>query len=205
MNRLDAIIQGSFPTVMVPAHQELEPLKEGMTRLLMAKNGLYLETNPPWGHLIEQLWESPRELPYGVVEERDTFKEVIVNTNVLEIIRDEILPVAVDYALRKKEWAGWIIRQNGNYSFMPLNIDASGESVRYNTDSLDEGACVVVDIHSHGRINPFFSETDDNDDAGGVKICMVMGNFREEDSRPVFDPVIIRYAIHGFFIRRVLL
>ena len=204
MNRLDAIIQGSFPTVMVPAHQELEPLKEGMTRLLMAKNGLYLETNPPWGHLVEQLWESPRELPYGVVEERDTFKEVIENTDVLEIIRDEILPAAVAYALRKKEWAGWIIRQNGKYSFMPLNIDASGESVRYNADSLDEGACVVVDIHSHGRINPFFSETDDNDDAGGVKICIVMGNFREEYSRPLFDPVI-RYAIHGFFIRRVWL
>ena len=201
MNRLDAIIQSSFPTVMVPAHQELEPLKEGMTRLLMAKNGLYLETNPPWGHLVEQLWESPRELPYGVVEERDTFKEVIVNTDVLEIIRDEILPVAVDYALRRKEWAGWIIRQNGNYSFMPLNIDASRESVRYNADSLDEGACVVVDIHSHGRIKPYFSETDDLDDAGGVKICIVMGNFREVYSHSPFDPQI-RYAVQGFFIKR---
>lgn len=201
MNRLDAIIQGSFPTVMVPAHQELEPLKEGMTRLMMAKNGLYLEANPPWGHLIEQVWESPRELPYGIVEERDTFKEVIVNADVLEIIRDEILPAAVAYALRGKEWAGWIIRQNGKFSYMPLNIAASGESVRYNTDSLDEGACVVVDIHSHGRVKPYFSAKDDLDDAGGVKICIVMGNFREVYSHSPFDPQI-RYAVQGFFIKR---
>ena len=42
MNRLDQIIAERMPTVMVPAYEDLSAIKENETRLLMARNGLYL-------------------------------------------------------------------------------------------------------------------------------------------------------------------
>ena len=76
MHTFDGLLQKEFPTVMVPKYGDLEPCLMGRSRLLMGRDGLYLETVQPWGRLVRNLWVSQRPLPYGDVEEVDTFQEV---------------------------------------------------------------------------------------------------------------------------------
>ncbi|HKN19149.1 MAG TPA: hypothetical protein VJW95_05070, partial [Dissulfurispiraceae bacterium] len=50
---------------------------------------------------------------------------------------------------------------------------------------------------SHHSMRPFWSGTDNADDAGGVKIAMVLGSY-DPAKVPVFD-MKLRYCIEGFF------
>jgi PRTRC genetic system protein A len=42
--------------------------------------------------------------------------------------------------------------------------------------SLEEGEFLVLDLHSHGKFDAYFSERDDADDAGSMKFSGVIGN-----------------------------
>jgi hypothetical protein len=56
-------------------------------------------------------------------------------------------------------------------------------------------------MHSHGKLEPGFSGIDDRDDAGGIKICVVFGDYR--DSGPEGGQsfaYLIRFVVEGFFI-----
>lgn len=199
MNRLDEIIQGEFTTVMVPKHEELSPLRVGKTRLLMARDGLYIEAVQDWGRLIRRMWSSPRPLPYGEVEEIDTFKDALH-----AVTRSEIMSIIVEEAARcaerGKEWIGLVFYdcRSSEFFYRPIDFDSTRTSVDYRKGKLD-GASVAVDVHSHGRITAGFSPVDDRDDAGGVRIAVVLGNFREEKGQWKFD-YVVRYCVQGFFL-----
>jgi PRTRC genetic system protein A len=199
VNRLDEIIQGEFTTVMVPKHEELPPLRVGKTRLLMARDGLYIEAVQHWGRLIRRLWSAPRPLPYGEIEEIDTFKDALQ-----AVARSEIMGVIVEEAARcaerGREWIGWVFSdcESGELFYQPLDFDSTRTSVDYRKGNLD-GVSVAVDVHSHGRIAAGFSPIDDRDDSGGVRIAVVLGNFREEKGQRKFD-YAVRYCVQGFFL-----
>ncbi len=199
MSKLDEIIQAEFPTVMVPRHEELSPLQAGKTRLLMTRDGLYIEAVQRWGRLVRRLWTAPRKLPYGEVEEIDTFKDALHAVFRPEIM-DTIVEEAARCAERGREWIGWVLydHASGKFFYRPLDFDSTRTSVDYRKGKLG-GASVAVDIHSHGRIEAGFSPTDDYDDAGGVRIAVVLGNFREEKGEWKFD-YRVRYCVQGFFL-----
>ena len=96
-----------MPTVMVPKYGDLGPCLMGRSRLLMGRDGLYLETVQPWGSLVRNLWVSQRPLPYGEVEEVDTFQEVFIILKEKGIMT-EITSAAAEYAGNDKEWMGWV-------------------------------------------------------------------------------------------------
>lgn len=194
MNRLDEIIQKNMPVVMVPAYDKIEPLKVGKTRLLMAKTGLYLETVQPWGELIQQLWQSPRPLPYGPVEEKDTFAELVFGA--AAIIKNTIVPLAAEYARNEKEWAGFIAWHPDYLEYVPVEFTSSAIRVNYKMPEILQDKHIAIDIHSHGTIKPFFSKTDNADDKGGVKIAIVLGDYRHSETDK-FDAEI-RYCVEGF-------
>lgn len=199
MSRLDEIIQAEFPTVMVPRHEELSPLQAGKTRLLMGKDGLYIEAVQHWGRLVRRLWTAPRKLPYGEVEEIDTFRDALH-----AVFRPEIMATIIEEAARcaerGREWMGLVMYEQERREFLyrPLDFDSTRTSVDYRKGKLG-GASVAVDIHSHGRIEAEFSPTDDHDDAGGVRIAVVLGNFREEKGEWKFD-YRVRYCVQGFLL-----
>ena len=58
---------------------------------------------------------------------------------------------------------------------------------------------MVIDVHSHGAIPPFFSATDDEDDKGGVKISLVLGSYQAGKDGQTFK-MAYRYCVEGFFI-----
>ena len=198
LNKRDALLQSHFPTVMVPRHEDLAPCEVGRTRLLMGRDGLYLETRPQWGHLVERLWDSPRPLPYGEVVEVDTFASAIASA------RKDIISsgyCAATWAQDDKEWAGWIVYDSGTDEFSMLALPAEERSAAHICSRLPDLAPhehLAIDLHSHGKGDAFFSAQDDADDRGGVRICIVMGGFNDGH----FDKVRLRYVVEGFFINR---
>lgn len=192
--KLDALLQAEFPTVMVPKFGALPPCAVGKTRLLMAADGLYLETIQPFGRLVVKQWDAPRELPYGQVAEVDEFREIFNRS--LPIILSEAYPAAIRFADQEKEWCGHIYYREDGLFFQQPDFSATIVSADY-TIQRPTDAVLAVDIHSHGRIPPFFSSDDNKDDRGGVRICVVLGNYDRAGGR--FDSVI-RYVVEGFFI-----
>ena len=200
MNRLDEIKQKLFPTVMVPNYEDLPPYPQGESRLLIAKKGLFLESSTAWGRIVTQLWENQRStlLPYGEVSEfYDDFFDVL--DKIAPIILNEIYPLAAAYAEQSREWAGWIVSDGERFSFLPLEFESTASRVNFKCPELHEGQTIVADIHSHGKLPPYFSFVDDGDDRGGVRICICLGYYRVEDGNPCFSHEI-RFVIEGFFV-----
>lgn len=168
----------------------------------MAADGLYLETVQPWGRLCKQLWKSDRgiPLPYGHMEERDDFLSVFLD-HVIPIVLEHMVEKAAAYAERRKEWAGFIAYDNGEFVPQELQMSVSDKQVRFKeymemNNTTDSG--LVADIHSHHTMPPFFSFDDNRSDVEGTKLSLVIGNYRLEDGKPRFD-MIGRYAVEGFF------
>ncbi len=199
MHKLDEIRQKERPTIMMPKHGELEPCPMRKTRFLMARDGLFIETQQSFGRLVKQLWQSPRPLPYGVVEEVDEFWPVLTAC-FDHIIGPEMFHDAAEYARSNREWCGYILCDEGDSSafyYHKNDFDSTVGSLYYRR-SLPKGSSLVVDVHSHGEIPPFFSSTDDEDDRGGVRICVVLGSFKEKGDVRDFHWAA-RYVIEGFF------
>jgi PRTRC genetic system protein A len=200
MNRKDQLIQERFPTIMVPAYEELSACSLHQTRLLIARGGLYLDTLQPFGRFRRCLWPSTdRELPYGEVEEINDFEAILTDPLVTSIYESTILPEAAQYAEDNHEWAGWIVWTREGYSYLPLDFEASGASVLIkNRPALPQGTCLAIDVHSHGAMKPFFSSTDDFDDSGGVKLSVVLGRYSREEGvhRFLYKS---RIVVEGFF------
>jgi PRTRC genetic system protein A len=198
MNRKDLILQNHFPTIMVPKYEEIIPCETGKTRLIMGHDGLYIETNQIWGCLVKKLWHSDRQLPYGIVEEVDTFKDIV--NSIWPIMHEEVIPHAAEYAAKKIEWAGQIIYTPEGLRYLPLDFSSNEVKAHYELPRLSEGEQFVIDIHSHHEMPPSFSETDDQDDSGGVKIRMVLGNYRRiAEANTHFFQWKCRYTVEGFF------
>ena len=202
MNKKDILLQLRMPTVMAPRFEPLEPCPMGMTRLLMAEAGLYLESAQPWGVFREIIWESPRLLPYGPVEPQDGFAAALRKS--FPEWRD-IVPAATRAAEVDKEWAGWIVwREDRGFFYWPVGHKATPVSADYD-EKLPDGTCLVADIHSHGRLDAYFSENDDQDDAlggstvtaEGVKMSIILGKYDRSSPFP-FREVALRYVIRGF-------
>ena len=196
MNRADETLRKELPTFMVPVYEPLPPCETGRSRLLMAKEGLYIETVQPWGTFRGQLWDSPRPLPYGRIEEKDTFANCLHDLE--DPIRNVIEPEAGEYARKGLEWAGWILwsREDG-YHYLPLDFEATPTKAKFKAPRLPEGTYLAVDIHSHHRMTPRFSSTDDHDDHARVKITLCLGDYRPHEKERF--TMAGRYAIEGFF------
>ncbi len=199
MNNLDAILHTQLPTVMVPRYEELAPCDLAKSRFLMGAHGLYIETRQPYGVFRGRLWASPRRLPYGAVEEKDDLTPMLKDETVRTIIRDSVVPGAQKYAESDREWAGWIVwNKDAGYSYAPLDFKAHAGSVEFIRPDLPDGTSLVVDIHSHGTIPPFFSPVDNRDDAGGVRLCVVIGGYSQDAGFTFRSRVIVE----GFFFDR---
>ena len=197
MNPKDALIQKHFPTVMAPKYGDIQPCEKGKTRLVMAGTGLFIETVQPWGRAVLQLWNSLRPLPYGDFKEDTGILDSLM-PDAWRIVCDEMVPRAAIYAERGLEWAGWIIAEDGSLSYLPVEFEASSAKASVKMPVLPAGVSLVVDVHSHGTIPSGFSLTDNEDDKGGVKICIVLGSYKKEGDIPEFE-ASMRLAIEGFF------
>lgn len=191
---IDEIIQNHFPTVMMPKQTDLPELETGKTRLIMADDGVYIETCQLWGKIIRQLWSSPRKLPYGSIVERNDLQTAIAQVE--GFVATDLIEKMAENAKVGMEWAGWITYKKPDFRYRELpSISIGAAHVKSSFPLLHKGECLAIDIHSHGNIPAFFSKTDDIDDAGGVKVSIVYGGYKNNE----FTEEARRICIEGFF------
>lgn len=174
LNLHDQILQRTCPTIMVPRFEDLPPLTENGHRFLVAQDGLWLEVKRPWLHLVWPVAEKCYQvaMPYGALQPAITFE--------FDSLPRDLIDSFIDDARRAlpNEYAAWIIwnSETGKFSYCPLAANSAGPAhLKLDRPVLGEHEHLVVDIHSHANMNAFFSGEDNRDDAGEVKLSIVVG------------------------------
>lgn len=174
----DRMIQDHAPTVMVPSFESFSAIALGANghRFLAARDGLHIEVKRPWLHLVQPIAAAPIRLPYGEVPQ-------LLLVAFGKIPRDMLARFVGDARkLSPHEHAALIIWNANTESLEYRDVDVqefSRSEVRYNRPRLQAHESLAIDLHSHGELGAFFSSQDDEDDAGEVKISVVVGGLRE--------------------------
>ncbi len=187
MNHKDKLIQEHKPVVLVPAYEALAKLEMGKTRFVMASDGLWIESRQPWVHLCLPLWKSKVHLPYGLVERCFEMVYEPIDGDVRRQIKKDALRWC------GYEYAGAITYTDDALVYQEIEdvLERGLGSVSYKVPPH-----VVVDIHSHGYGAAYFSEQDDKDDQGGVRISLVLGHCKGDGKDITFA---LRLCVEGYF------
>ncbi|KVK89442.1 PRTRC system protein A [Burkholderia sp. MSMB1498] len=194
MNPIDCMLQLSFPSVMVPSCERVEPMARMGERLLIGVNGVFLEVLRPWIRIVRRIakYEVATAIPYGNVDE------------VTELLCGPVPPTliaeyrAMTRAALPNETGAWIVWNQMTHAFrlIPLVALSHGpDHLDYERPTLADGESLVVDCHSHGGGAAFFSQTDNEDDRHDVKFALVLGNC---DAVP---SMALRLCVKGIFER----
>lgn len=175
MNAADSVLQRSFPTVMVPRREPIEPMASAGERLLVAENGVFLEISLPWISLVRRVasFTAAIPIPYGCTIEHT---ELICGRVPEELIGEF---VAMARAAHPKETGAWIVWCTRTHQFRLLPVlilSNSSGSLKYDRPERHDDEVLVIDCHSHGRYPAFFSTTDNEDDMHDIKFSLVVGN-----------------------------
>jgi PRTRC genetic system protein A len=170
----DAAIGVSCPVVAVPRFGALEPHASGQ-RMLLARNGLFVQMKTPWLDCTTRVAEIGMHLPYGAAAEAIAFAFGVIPLGLLERF---IAAARRDDAQR----GGWRAGLRRAQRCLRLAMHEAIE-VRPGREVPDRRVgrrrLVAIDLHSHGRLAAFWSGEDDRDDQG-VRVCGVFGNLDRE-------------------------
>lgn len=175
---LDMALWESAPTVAVPKFAQFQALQEVGHRFLATAEGLFIEVRRDWLHFIQPiapLQENAPRPPYGTVAKKvELAFERLGNT--FPFIRQ--FANAARQAL-PNEHAAWIVwdAKAKALAYRDVEIKQTDPgAIRFERPQLAEHESLAIDIHSHGAAPAFFSDTDNKDDAGEVKIACVIGD-----------------------------
>ncbi len=172
---LDLAVFAAAPVAIVPRHGQFHALQESGHRFLLAADGMYLEVRRPWLHFIHRLAEQTAvAMPYGRIEPR---------TDLAFGRLGEALPLFKEFARKAadawpNETGDMLVWDSTDRKLTSGNVtvlDSTPSALRYESRVLLDHESIAFDLHSHGSLPAFFSSTDNEDDAGSVKISGVLG------------------------------
>lgn len=185
----DGAIGASCPVVAMPQFGALAAHASGQ-RMLLARNGLFVQMKTPWLDCTTRVAEVGMHLPYGVATEAIRFAFGVIPLGLLEQF------ITAARKAMPNEAAGALIydtRVGALRLTMHESIEVGPGHVRYRIEDLADHELVAIDLHSHGRLGAFWSHEDDRDDQG-VRVCGVFGNLDRERPTAKF-----RLALNGLF------
>lgn len=191
-NTIDAIMQSQFPTLMVPIIGSIPAMENNGHRFLMANNGVWVQVKRNWLNAVLPITGEPKvRVPYGVVS-----MECKVLAFPKHLMQEFGAFAKEQYP---NECAARIIINSQSTSFrlekmIPTSV--SSDHVSYTIPVLSADEEIVVDIHSHGPHDSFFSPDDDKDDATEVKVAAVIGYPKGNDHAPTW---CFRLCVNGLF------
>jgi PRTRC genetic system protein A len=188
----DALLQAHTPAVMVPRFGPLPIMEKPGHRYLVAASGLWLEVLRPWLTARVQVAYSEVPLPFGEVEQ-----SVQYAFRACDLARMIDLFTVDAVAALPNECAAWAVydERTGALDYRPLPADAASPGgVTFQRPPLADREHLAVDLHSHGAMKAFFSGTDDEDDAGEVKVSVVAGTVDRDAT------FAIRLCLLGTFV-----
>lgn len=168
----DQAVLASAPTLMQPRYGELPPCPVQTHRYVAAQDGLYLQARTAGLDLclrVAPVEQGP--LPYGSLREHVRLAGGRIPWPLYQTICREAARAA------PAEWACLVLHdpEQGYRLHIPRVASRSAGHIRYLTGDYDPDQ-VVIDLHTHGLGDAFFSATDDADDrAGGIYLSVVLG------------------------------
>lgn len=177
MNNMDEAVLKAFPLLAACASAEQQAAAESGMRYLVGRHGVCREITLPWIRFCRLIAPSALPLPYGLVEEVVQFRCGPIPVAVLHAF------VADAKKAQPMELAGVFVWNETDDTWRYArrrSTCASGAHVEYEEVQPGEGEHLVVDVHSHGRHAAFFSAQDNADDAGAMKVSLVLGNLDRE-------------------------
>lgn len=194
--QMDVALLAAAPVAAVPRYAPFHPLQESGHRFLLAADGLYLEVRRPWLHYIHQLAKHTAvAIPFGEITKKCELDFGSIGS---------ALPQMKEFAAKAKadapiEAAASLLWNHAEKSWRieyPKIIgEATPGSIQYEQVVPGEDESLAIDLHSHGHLGAFFSETDNADDRGSVKIAGVLGDL--DKAQPT---VAFRMCVLGLYI-----
>ena len=176
---LDASLKSELPLLEVGVYTPFVPLREPGTRLLLTADGLMLESCNGVYHAITAMgdYASPVRLPYGKVKSGVNVLDADAANRLQTYIR-EFLAIAAKHA--PKEILMLVVKAPGRpMRSIHASINETTASLNYQDwVHMNDDEHVILDIHSHGEFEAFFSPTDNDDDTrfrGNLKVSCVIG------------------------------
>lgn len=193
MDSRDLALQSVMPTVMVPRYSQLEELDTPGNRILMAGNGVWLEVFRAWLYArVLVATQTSIPVPYGDVTE-------VMRFNFGKLPRVMVAQF-IEHARARSpnECAAWVVWNQLTTVWMLMMLEETSVGpghVNVTLPTLGEDEHMVMDIHSHGLTEAFFSRTDNKDDRGATKIAGVIGNLDKPEVTTSF-----RLCANGLFV-----
>jgi PRTRC genetic system protein A len=176
LHPIDIALQTAVPTIMVPLHGEFTELANHGHRFLASSNGLWLEARRAWLYLRWPLIQkSAVAMPYGTVQ-----KAIQIARAPRELVSEFIRHARDVCPLECAAWIVWNAETDTWKLVLITPTTATPQFVSFQRPRLGDNEHLVVDLHSHGRINAFFSQQDDIDDRGEYKVAGVFGRLDGE-------------------------
>lgn len=192
MDKRDIALHATLPTVAVPRFSPLEMPLQPSDRILIASNGVFLESFRRWGHFIRQIGSlGSVVVPYGTCQPttklyaRKLPRELLRAFNAHAVKTPDV------------EVGGSIIWNESTNQYrlaLSKSLASSGSHLKQELANLDVGEHLVIDCHSHAHHHADFSQEDDHDDKGATKFAYVVGNC----NRPI-QSTAMRLCIKGVF------
>ncbi|MEJ8838148.1 PRTRC system protein A [Ramlibacter sp. AN1133] len=174
---MDEALLRAFPLLAVPASGAQAPAAEYGTRYLAGRHGVSREITLPWVRICRLIAPSALPLPYGVVADAVEFR---CGPIPLDVIQQFVAHAKEEQPLEVAGAFLWNERHDSwRYARRTLR-SVSAAHLQYQELRPADGEHLVVDAHSHGRHAAFFSAQDDADDAGAMKISLVLGNLDQQ-------------------------
>ena len=188
----DVALQASCPTIGMPMFGGLPDTGLGQ-RMVLARNGVYLQMRTPWLDCMAQVGSFSRglKLPYGPLQERVSFafggipKRLLVEF--IEAARKALPDEAAGALIFNEDTGGLCLR-------MHEAIDVGTARIHYRIADLGDNETLAIDLHSHGVLKAFWSQEDDADDSG-IRVCGVFGNLNRDQPSAKF-----RLVLNGHFL-----
>lgn len=194
--QLDAALLAAAPVVVAPVHSEFFPLQENGHRFVFGSDGIYLEARRPWLYIIHRIAPiAGVKLPYGAVTPKAEMAFGSLG-KALPQLQEFAKQATVAAPLEAAAAVLWNSVENTWRIEYPKVIgEATSSSISYHQVEPGPDEHLVIDLHSHGAAAAFFSETDDQDDAGSVKISGVYGNLGTGEPTCLFRMCVLGITI----------
>ena len=178
------------PTLMKPYKGGISwPLETGCYRFIIANDGLYIEGRSDVLHASFRVSDlNGAKMPYGNHKSFCNIKNGLLP----DTIKNELLKRCIKSG--EQEYAAYVSYETTEYIIIePTTVSASTSHISYQTDQNINS--VLIDIHSHGLGEAYFSPTDDISDRHGIYLAVVFGRCSNTESITIKS----RIVIHGHF------
>lgn len=164
-----------FPVVSVEHRGTFPAMEQDGVRYLVTGQGLWRETRTAWLHAALPVSDAQEGLmlPFGRTPAMAT---LLISAPPLRLWRQF---VATARSVAPLEAAAAMLYDTSTATWRLADrtpLQATNDRVTYKEVQVGSTEVLVVDVHSHGHHEAFFSSEDDADDYGSLKVSAVIGS-----------------------------